>query len=65
MIKENSKYTNKIDIWALGCIIYELCTLNFCFDGDIPNLEGILRLYNKISNGTHGKINLENYNPEI
>ena len=27
------KYNNKIDIWALGCIIYELCTLECCFDG--------------------------------
>ena len=30
-IIKNEKYTNKVDIYALGCIIYELCTLNFYF----------------------------------
>ena len=31
-ILRNEKYSNKVDIYALGCIIYELCTLNFYFD---------------------------------
>ena len=35
-IFNNDIYNNKVDIWALGCIIYELFTLNFCFKG--PNL---------------------------
>ena len=26
------KYNKKVDIWALGCILYELFTLNLCFD---------------------------------
>jgi NIMA (never in mitosis gene a)-related kinase len=30
-ILRNEKYSNKVDIYALGCIIYELCTLNFYF----------------------------------
>jgi serine/threonine protein kinase len=25
------EYTYKVDNWALGCIIYELCTLHQCF----------------------------------
>ena len=25
------KYNNKIDIWSLGCVIHELCTLEICF----------------------------------
>ena len=25
-------YNNKIDIWALGCIIYELFTFKICFE---------------------------------
>ena len=28
---KGEKYTNKVDIWSLGCIIHELCTLNYCF----------------------------------
>ena len=35
------KYTNKVDIWALGCIIYELCTLDYCFSDN-----NILKLIN-------------------
>ena len=35
------KYGNKVDIWALGCIIYELCTLEKCFysEGVLENIE--------------------------
>ena len=51
---QNEKYNNKVDIWALGCIIYELLTLNICFQGD--NLFGIV---NKIINEKHGKIDLK------
>ena len=32
-------YNAKSDIWALGCIIYELCLLKMAFDGD--NLLGL------------------------
>jgi NIMA (never in mitosis gene a)-related kinase len=28
---ENKPYTHKSDIWALGCILYELCTLERAF----------------------------------
>ena len=59
MIKENARYNNKVDIWALGCIIYELCTLNYCFDGD-----GI-GLFNQIINNEHGKINLKYYSSDL
>ena len=44
-IIKGEKYNNKIDIWALGCIIYELCTLNICFDAP-----SIFQLCNKIIN---------------
>ena len=30
--KEKIEYDNKVDIWSLGCIIYELCTLEKCFN---------------------------------
>jgi serine/threonine protein kinase len=66
MLKENPKYNNKVDIWSLGCIIYELCTLKFCFDVDDPeSLEGLLRLYKKIEKGEHGEIDLRVYKPEL
>ena len=51
------KYSKKVDIWSLGCIIYELCTLNRCFDSN-----NILELVNKINSGIHGKIDLNYYN---
>ena len=58
-IIKGEKYTNKIDIWSLGCIIYELCTLNICFECDYE-----LGLINKILKGEHGKINLKIYDIE-
>ena len=56
IINEN-KYSNKVDIWSLGCILYELCTLNRCFDSN-----NILKLINQINSGIHGKIDLNHYN---
>lgn len=26
-LSKNEKYTNKTDIWSLGCVIFEICTL--------------------------------------
>jgi NIMA (never in mitosis gene a)-related kinase len=31
---ERKPYNTKSDLWAVGCIIYELCTLKKAFDGD-------------------------------
>lgn len=31
-ICENKPYNNKSDIWALGCVLYELCTLKHAFE---------------------------------
>ena len=44
----NQKYNNKVDIWALGCIIYELLTLNICFESN-----GLPDLINKINKRPH------------
>ena len=47
-IKQNN-YNIKVDIWALGCVIHELCTLNICFKD-----------YQSIMDGRYGRID-ENY----
>lgn len=31
---ENKPYTFKSDVWALGCVLYELCTLKTAFNGN-------------------------------
>lgn len=31
-IIEGKKYSNKTDLWALGCVMYEICTLTRVFD---------------------------------
>jgi len=35
LIREKSTYTNKVDIWAIGCILYELVFQRTAFDGDM------------------------------
>ena len=59
-IVKGVKYTNKIDIWSLGCILYEICTLKKCFDAN-----NILNLAKKIISGVHGKIDLNFYNENL
>lgn len=34
LLVENPKYTKKVDIWALGCILFELMTSKKAFAGD-------------------------------
>ncbi|XP_077926082.1 serine/threonine-protein kinase Nek5 [Halichoerus grypus] len=33
-ICQNKPYNNKTDIWSLGCVLYELCTLKRPFEGN-------------------------------
>ena len=51
-----NNYNYKVDIWAFGCIIYELFTLNLCFEGPLATLN------NKIIEVIHGRINTHIYN---
>ena len=48
----NSPYDCKSDIWSLGCILYEMLTLNPPFHAD--NFDG---LYKKVMSGKYNKIN--------
>ena len=57
---DGKNYNNKADSWALGCILYELCTLNKCFDSEL-----LIDLTHKIKSGNHGKIDLNFYQPEL
>ena len=55
-IVKGEKYNNKVDIWALGCILYELCTLNYCFFDISP-----LKIIEKIKKGKFENINSKLY----
>lgn len=45
------KYGNKCDVWSLGCLLYELCTLKVPFKAsDFPSL------YRKITKGDYTDI---------
>lgn len=39
-ISQGLEYSYASDIWSLGCIIYELCTLKHAFEG--KELENVL-----------------------
>ena len=59
-IIKGENINNKVDIWSLGCILYGLCALDYCFKSD-----NIFCLNNKILNEKHPKINLKVYESEI
>lgn len=47
---DNKPYGKKSDVWALGCILYELCSLKKAFDGGTGGISGIII---KIMRGTY------------
>lgn len=48
------KYDHKSDMWMLGCILYELCTLKRPFEGDSLN-----QVLNKITKANPQKLGEE------
>jgi len=50
----------KTDIWSLGCLIYELCSLNKCFESN-----NFFDLAKKISESPYDKNKLNNCNKEL
>ncbi|KAA6354652.1 MAG: putative NEK protein kinase, partial [Streblomastix strix] len=36
---QNKPYNNKSDVWSLGCVLYEITTLNRPFDA--PSMQGL------------------------
>lgn len=50
---DNKPYGKKSDVWALGCILYELCTLQKAFDLGNGGISGIIL---KIMRGAYAPI---------
>lgn len=47
-------YNNKSDVWALGCVLYELCELKQAFGGS----SNLLKTVRRITSGTYEPINV-------
>ena len=56
---QEKPYDNKSDIWSLGCIIYEMCSLNPPFRA--KSMKG---LYNSVLSGMYAKLP-QNYSQEL
>jgi serine/threonine protein kinase len=44
-ICEDKPYGPKSDVWALGCILYELCSLKRAFEGQRDSRIGLFYVY--------------------
>ncbi|KAF5891541.1 serine/threonine-protein kinase Nek5-like, partial [Clarias magur] len=58
-ICENRPYNNKTDIWSLGCVLYELCTLRHPFEGS-----SLKQLIMKICRGHYTPVS-QRYSTEL
>ncbi|KAF7287337.1 serine/threonine-protein kinase Nek8-like [Rhynchophorus ferrugineus] len=56
---DGKPYDSKSDIWALGCILYELCQMEKLFEGTISNV--VL----SIANGKLKTINIKRYGKQM
>lgn len=37
-VLKHDGYNSKSDVWSLGCVLYELCTLHHAFQGQVRDL---------------------------
>ncbi|XP_067451228.1 interferon-induced very large GTPase 1-like isoform X3 [Thunnus thynnus] len=58
-IWKNKPYNNKSDIWALGCVLYEMCTLKRAFNSD-----NSMHLEVKIVRGLYPRVS-DHYSQEL
>uniref|UniRef100_A0A3B3ZJ96 Serine/threonine-protein kinase Nek8 n=1 Tax=Periophthalmus magnuspinnatus TaxID=409849 RepID=A0A3B3ZJ96_9GOBI len=58
---EGKPYNQKSDIWALGCVLYELASLKRAFEAAFQNLPALVL---KIMSGTFAPIS-DRYSPEL
>jgi len=54
---QNKEYNNKSDVWAVGCVLYELCTLKNPFDAN-----NFSALCIKILRGKYGHARIPQHN---
>lgn len=54
------RYNHKSDIWALGCVLYEMTTLKHAFDAQ--NLNG---LATKIIKGRYPSVDAKKYSTQL
>ena len=55
-VLDGQPYNHKADLWSLGCVLYELCTLEKAFDG-----QSQFALMSDIAKGQYKPIILKNH----
>lgn len=56
----SSPYTSQADMWSLGCVLYELCTLQHAFSAD-----SLYALIFRIINGSYEQIDHTRYSSSL
>ena len=64
LFDEKGIYTLSVDIWSLGCILYEMIHYNQLFTTEVKGRFSALSLIEKIRNHEHQPIN-ESCSPEV
>ncbi|KAJ9445525.1 putative serine/threonine-protein kinase nek3 [Diplonema papillatum] len=55
---QNKPYNNKSDVWSVGCILYELCTLRHAFQG--ASMQSLMQ---RIINGRYAPVSRQYSDP--